>query len=167
MIMPSFCWDLCGPVQLQPSQSQHCYGLFYQLIQRKSSSKRYTESAILMEAGGSLWCTWGVFAWDLHHTYFLKVSEAVYGFKIAKSKTKRRFPGPVRELEGRTLQEPGIRSDLPLNLLVAKAKWSNQRKVMGNPRMIVKENLIPSCGWGPRHLTFTSFFIQVMPAPRS
>ena len=79
-----------------------------------------------MEVGGNLWCIGNLFAYDLHPSCFLKVFKAVYNFKtyneVAKSKTKKRFPEPFRELGGRTLQEPGIRSDLPLSLLAAKAK---------------------------------------------
>lgn len=68
----------------------------------------------------------GFISYVLHPTYFLQIFQGVYNIqmynKVAKSKTKERFPESFRELGRRTLQEPGIRSDLLLRLLAAKAK---------------------------------------------
>lgn len=105
---------------------------FYHLIQRNPPAK---ETQRHFNGGRrKTFMHLGFISYVLHPTCFLQIFQGVYNIqmhnKVAKSKTKERFPESFRELGRRTLQEPGIRSDLLLRLLAAKAKWSSQRKVM-------------------------------------
>ena len=148
---------------------------FYHLIQRNPPAK---ETQRHFNGGRrKTFMHLGFISYVLHPTCFLQIFQGVYNIqmhnKVAKSKTKERFPESFRELGRRTLQEPGIRSDLLLRLLAAKAKWSSQRKVMngqsGDP---CEENLTLSWRWGQasyfrggaHHLTFCLIFIQLSPA---
>jgi len=136
MLSPSFLWDLwsiSAPTHPVSTLLVVIYLSFFfnHRIQRDPPAK---ETQRHFNGGGRKTLVHlGFISYDLHPTYFLQIFQGVYNIqtynKVAKSKTKKRFPEPFRELGRRTLQEPRIRSDLLLRLLAAKAKWSSQRKV--------------------------------------